>query len=547
MIPCVARRRRSTGTDQQPVPGVQLPRFVGGAVGYLSYEAVRAFEPRVGWPAGPDLAIPTRTYMLVDTLLVFDNVSRTIKVVCASEPGTEPDIDDGLRAGKRPGSMTWSHMLRKPCRSTAPRRRAGRNQQSRIAAGSTPIHWSTGRWSRRPGSTSRPATSSRSSSPSGSTSRRRPTRSRSTGRCGRSTPARTCSISTSAITRSSAPRRNCWSGSRTASSPTTRSPAPGRAARRSESTTPTADGAAGRREGARRAHHAGRSRPQRCRAGLEARHGARAAADGDRALLPRHAHRQQCRGRHPRRTSARSTPSAPASRPAPSPARRKFGRWRSSPSWRSTGAASTPARSATSASTARWTPASPCARSSIKDGVASLQAGGGIVLDSTPDGEYAECFHKMRALVRAIELAESIESRGGSAMILLIDNYDSFTYNLYQFLAELGAEVEVVAQRQDHCRRDRGAAPRVRSDRDLARTLHAGRGGHLCPVDPATWPGRSRSSASAWDTSRSARHSAARSSARRRFCTARRRRFITAAAASLPACPIRSRRPATIR
>jgi anthranilate synthase/aminodeoxychorismate synthase-like glutamine amidotransferase len=29
-------------------------------------------------------------------------------------------------------------------------------------------------------------------------------------------------------------------------------------------------------------------------------------------------------------------------------------------------------------------------------------------------------------------------------MILLIDNYDSFTFNLYQFLAELGAEVDVV-------------------------------------------------------------------------------------------------------
>ncbi len=33
-------------------------------------------------------------------------------------------------------------------------------------------------------------------------------------------------------------------------------------------------------------------------------------------------------------------------------------------------------------------------------------------------------------------------------MILLIDNYDSFTYNLYQYLSELGAEVEVA--RNDH-------------------------------------------------------------------------------------------------
>ncbi len=38
-----------------------------------------------------------------------------------------------------------------------------------------------------------------------------------------------------------------------------------------------------------------------------------------------------------------------------------------------------------------------------------MQAGGGIVADSTPDGEYAESYHKMRALLRAIELAESLE------------------------------------------------------------------------------------------------------------------------------------------
>jgi anthranilate synthase component I len=44
-----------------------------------------------------------------------------------------------------------------------------------------------------------------------------------------------------------------------------------------------------------------------------------------------------------------------------------------------------------------------------KDGVASLQAGGGIVADSTPAFEYAESFHKMGALRKAIELAEQLE------------------------------------------------------------------------------------------------------------------------------------------
>lgn len=45
----------------------------------------------------------------------------------------------------------------------------------------------------------------------------------------------------------------------------------------------------------------------------------------------------------------------------------------------------------------------------MRDGVAYLQAGGGIVADSTPEFEYDECFHKMGALIRGIELAEQIE------------------------------------------------------------------------------------------------------------------------------------------
>jgi anthranilate synthase component 1 len=45
-----------------------------------------------------------------------------------------------------------------------------------------------------------------------------------------------------------------------------------------------------------------------------------------------------------------------------------------------------------------------------RDGVASLQAGGGVVADSVEETEYAETYHKMRALLRAIELAEQLEA-----------------------------------------------------------------------------------------------------------------------------------------
>jgi anthranilate synthase component 1 len=47
----------------------------------------------------------------------------------------------------------------------------------------------------------------------------------------------------------------------------------------------------------------------------------------------------------------------------------------------------------------------------MKDGVAHLQAGGGVVADSTPEGEYQESLHKMRAPLRAIEEAEAAAGR----------------------------------------------------------------------------------------------------------------------------------------
>ena len=73
-------------------------------------------------------------------------------------------------------------------------------------------------------------------------------------------------------------------------------------------------------------------------------------------------------------------------------------------------------------------------------------------------------------------------------MILLIDNYDSFTFNLYHFLGDLGSEVEV--RRNDALTSQEALALRPRGDRALARSLHAERGRHLPAADRRRRRGR---------------------------------------------------------
>ncbi len=61
-----------------PVPG--LPRFVGGAVGYIAYDMVRAFE-RLPVHARDDLGLPEACLVLATSLLVFDSLAQKITVV----------------------------------------------------------------------------------------------------------------------------------------------------------------------------------------------------------------------------------------------------------------------------------------------------------------------------------------------------------------------------------------------------------------------------------------------------------------------------------
>lgn len=67
-------------SNYRPVEVEGLPRFFGGAVGYLTYDMVRFFE-RLPDQTVDDLKVPDSMFMLTDTLVIFDHVLQKLKVV----------------------------------------------------------------------------------------------------------------------------------------------------------------------------------------------------------------------------------------------------------------------------------------------------------------------------------------------------------------------------------------------------------------------------------------------------------------------------------
>lgn len=59
----------------------ELPRFAGGAVGFIGYEAVHFFEPKVPLPARDELGLPEALLMIPSAILIFDHRLRSLKIV----------------------------------------------------------------------------------------------------------------------------------------------------------------------------------------------------------------------------------------------------------------------------------------------------------------------------------------------------------------------------------------------------------------------------------------------------------------------------------
>jgi anthranilate synthase component 1 len=74
-----------------PVAG--LPNFSGGAVGHIGYDCVRWFEPTIPAPPPDELGIPDLFFMVPETVLAFDHRQRRLRILCLTFPG------EGDRAG----------------------------------------------------------------------------------------------------------------------------------------------------------------------------------------------------------------------------------------------------------------------------------------------------------------------------------------------------------------------------------------------------------------------------------------------------------------
>ena len=76
--------------NYRPVDSEELPKFHGGAVGYMSYDMVR-FVEELPDNTEDELQLPDCFFMIAETILIFDHVNHQIKVVANAH--IDGDVD----------------------------------------------------------------------------------------------------------------------------------------------------------------------------------------------------------------------------------------------------------------------------------------------------------------------------------------------------------------------------------------------------------------------------------------------------------------------
>ena len=263
----------------------RLPRFCGGLVGYFGYETVRYIEKRLPRRTKPDpLGVPDILLLVSEEIAIVDNLSGKLSLVVYAEPG-QPDAY--ARAKRRLAELLKK--LRAPV--VIPQDMRGASEPAVSGFGESAYHAAVEKAKRYiyDGDIMQVVPSQRMSKPFRAT----PLALYRALRTLNPSPYmfyfdfgdfHVVGASPEILVRLEGDDRHRAADRRHAAA---RRDARGRRGARRR--------AAGRSQGARGAHHAGRSRPQRRRPRRADRQRARDRADGDRALLARDAHRLERR------------------------------------------------------------------------------------------------------------------------------------------------------------------------------------------------------------------------------------------------------------
>lgn len=81
-------------------PRADLPGFHGGAVGYLSYDCVRWFEPSIPEATRDEIGIPEMFFLVTESVVIFDHRKRRMIIVANAfidDGGADAAYDDALQ------------------------------------------------------------------------------------------------------------------------------------------------------------------------------------------------------------------------------------------------------------------------------------------------------------------------------------------------------------------------------------------------------------------------------------------------------------------
>ena len=75
----------------KPVSIEGMPRFIGGAVGYIGYEYINCIEPSVALAAADPIGMPLIHFMITDTMVIFDRANQTLRLCVNAHIEDDPE------------------------------------------------------------------------------------------------------------------------------------------------------------------------------------------------------------------------------------------------------------------------------------------------------------------------------------------------------------------------------------------------------------------------------------------------------------------------